>query len=137
MRLTIKMTIGLLLGFFLIQSSFAEDSINLTGGTLAPASKFTLSFDQLENRVSYNVNCKIVNNSNEEIIMGFNSEHEYPWKTLNSNSIHNQGVINPGENILAIEYVFKGRNIFLINADQDLPLIIENCTATAREDGAI
>lgn len=109
--------------------------IDFGGGEIPPTGAFTIPLSKLVNGITYNLTCKIKNQSNEEIIMGVIPF--LPSEYLNNEPVEAQNIRIPvgDNNLLVIKSISSGSsfdgNLLLSNADQSLSLFVENCSANA------
>lgn len=134
-----KKLVNLIALLALMASSFAlakplSATIDFGGGEIPPTGAFTIPLSKLVQGITYDLTCKINNQSNEEIIMGVIPF--LPSEYLNNEPVQSQNIhISAGSQLLVIKSVSSGStfdgHLLLSNADQNLSLFVENCSASA------
>lgn len=109
--------------------------VTFPGGVINPTGSFIIPLNKLVSGISYNLICNFENKSEDKIT--FSIFPYYSWQYLDGKYFQNQTALPSGKHELKIEYVgrsddYPTATIKITNADQDFPIIVEGCKATAR-----
>ncbi len=138
MKTKLKKISQCLLAAIALSSGIVEakgSDVTFPGGVINPTGSFIIPLNKLVSGISYDLICKIENKTNDKIT--FSIFPYYSWQYLDGKYFQYQTALPSGKHELKIEYVgrsddYPTATIKITNADQDSPIIVEGCKATAR-----